>query len=522
MRIESENDESDLDNTISVPVRGKGKSYDPPHQADDRAATLESPSKNGNGTIFVPKEMILGELSELSTKRKHQKGATALRPPVNFYGSEVSTDARPRGLKDTIPKVNRLPIGQKPKGAVQHVTARKITGSRNEHLDAAYAEPSKTTLTDFRGHQEEQRLPLQSDEVFFGTSFVASNTLDQGHRDDGSTLPPAQADILQSVFLDLSLDIAQMDPASSSVYPDDIREEYLRDTSEARQTGEKSVHILPPLKIEKNVEHWLKVNSHLPCHFFTLPGRAEVEAAELCTYFKLQAESGLHTATIVFVHIAQIQEFALRSSDLRENKVNPAFIAYGKDSSNEIWDICEVYPFGGIVTFTTRALTNHVNLLVKQVREVAMHPLWEVFLVPSVLGLAIKNYYGDIRVWESLDDSFAFNDILGMIDEEIVHLISDPAASDLHWNLQQQMLRILSHEEIVKLCVDAASARTIEYDSAIFAVNEEIADNLRTLQIQPKFFKEYRRYIVLTEGSEKIPSDGLEISSLQSFHFVGE
>ncbi|KAJ3750070.1 hypothetical protein DFH05DRAFT_29228 [Lentinula detonsa] len=466
--------------------------------------------------------MIVGDLSELSTKRKHQKGATALRPPVNFYGSEVSKDARPRGLKDTIPKVNRLPIGQKSKGAVHHVTARKITGSRNEYLDGAYAEPYNATPTDFRVDQEEQRLPLQFDEVFSGPSLVASNTPDQDHRDDGSTLPPAQADTLQSAFLDLSLDIAQMDPASSSVYPDDIGEDYLRDTSEARQTSEKSVHILHPLKIEKNVEHWLKLNSHLPCHFFTLPGRAEVETAELCTRLKLQAESGLHTAIIVFVHITQIQEFALRSSNLRENKVNPIFITYGKDPSNEIWNIGEVYPFGGIVTFTTKALVNHANLLVKKVREVAMHPLWEVYLVPSVLGLAIKQYYGDIRVWESLDDSFAFNDILDMIDEEIVHLISDPAASDLHWNLQQQMLRILSHEEIVKLCVNAASERTIEDDSAAFAVNEEIADTFRTLQIQPKFFKEYRRYIVLTEGSEKVPSDGLEISSLQSFYFVGE
>ncbi|KAJ3794930.1 hypothetical protein GGU11DRAFT_794114 [Lentinula aff. detonsa] len=313
-----------------------------------------------------------------------------------------------------------------------------------------------------------------------------------------------------------------MDPGSSSVYPDNIREEYLQDSSEARHTGEKSVHILRPLKIEKNVEHWLKVNSHLPCHFFTFPGSVEFETAELRSHFKLQTEFGLHTATIVFVHITQIQEFALRSSNLRENKVNPIFITYGKDPSNEIWNIGEVYPFGGIVTFTTKALVNHANLLVKKVREVAMHPLWEVYLVPSVLGLAIKKYYGDTRVWESLDDSFAFNDILDMIDEEIVHLISDPAASDLHWNLQQHILRILSHEEIVKLCVDAASERNIEYDSATFAVNEEIADKFRTLQIQPKFFKEYRRYIVLTEDFEKVPSDGLEISSLQSFYFVGE
>ncbi|KAJ3907758.1 hypothetical protein F5879DRAFT_940068 [Lentinula edodes] len=152
----------------------------------------------------------------------------------------------------------------------------------------------------------------------------------------------------------------------------------------------------------------------------------------------------------------------------------------------------------------------------QKIHEVAVHPLWEVYIVPSVLGLAIKSYYGDIRIWESLDDNFAFAELLNMLDEGVLRLTSDPTASNDRWNLQQQELRILNHKEIVKFCVGSAPARAFEQDS-VLEVNKEVADVLQTLQIQPRFYKRYRRFVVLSEGFEKIPDEGLEILPCRAF-----
>lgn len=110
----------------------------------------------------------------------------------------------------------------------------------------------------------------------------------------------------------------------------------------------------------------------------------------------------------------------------------------------------------------------------------------------------------------SLDDSFAFAELLSMLDEGVLCLTSDPTASNDCWNLQQQELRILNHKEIVKFCVGSAPARAFEQDS-VLEVNEEVADVLRTLQIQPRFYKRYRRFVVLSEGFEKIPDEGVSV-----------
>ncbi|KAJ3851619.1 hypothetical protein EV368DRAFT_83368 [Lentinula lateritia] len=202
------------------------------------------------------------------------------------------------------------------------------------------------------------------------------------------------------------------------------------------------------------------------------------DLAELHPYLKqAYTMSTLLKSDIIFVHKTQPQELSLHSGLLQAKELKPVLILYETDSSHKIWNVDEVYLFGGI----TKALTSNVDFLMQKIHEV--HPLWEVYIVPSMLGLVIQNYSGSIRIWESLDDNFAFDELLDMLDKEVLCLTSDPSASNDCWNLQQQELPILKHKEIVKFCEDSAAARAIKQDSGLLEINKEVSNVLQTLQI---------------------------------------
>ncbi|KAJ3882324.1 hypothetical protein F5051DRAFT_468457 [Lentinula edodes] len=454
MRVDSVETEvfepSDSDNaTLSVPAHGKGKSFDPPpakRSAEDDIVPL--------GLTFIPEGIKLGQLSRLNTKNQRQIGATALRHPHNFRDRCAVEAGTSQTLKDSIPKVSRLSLGQKSKPAVRHVNARVIIDPQEPFHEEMYTEPYGHFDTGPPMSQETQtssEYPLQTIDPSLGVPHEDDASSSTQHP---STSPLTKEDTLESAFLDLSLSAAQLD----------------------------SVDLAPCIS-----------NTTEDC----APENTE-------TY----TMSTLSSSDIIFVHKSQLRELSLRSGLLRVKELKPVFILFETDSSHKIWNVDEVYPFGGIITFTAKALTSNVDFLMQKIHEVAVHPLWEVYIVPSVLGLAIKSYYGDIRIWESLDDNFAFAELLNMLDEGVLRLTSDPTASNDRWNLQQQELRILNHKEIVKFCVGSAPARAFEQDS-VLEVNKEVADVLQTLQIQPRFYKRYRRFVVLSEGFEKIPDEGV-------------
>ncbi|KAJ3814998.1 hypothetical protein F5876DRAFT_61860 [Lentinula aff. lateritia] len=506
MRVDSVETEgfepSDSGNdTLFVATGGKGKSFDPP----PAKGSMENDTVP-SGHTFIPEGIKLGELSRLNTKYQQQIGATALRHPLNFFDRRAV-----EMLKDSIPKVSWLPIGQKSKPAVRHVNARvvQVADPQDEQFcEETYTEPYSHFNTGPTTSQAAQQSALQtSPEYFLQTNLPIappSPSLGVPRQEDASsstqhpsTSSPNEKDTLESAFLDLSLSAAQWDRVDSALCVSNATENCALETT----------------------EDWLQANSHLSCHVLTPPGMEISDLAELQPYLKQAYTTSISSKSdIIFVHKTQLQELSLRSGLLRAKELKPVFILFETDSSQKIWNVDEVYPFGGIITFTTKALTSNVDLLMQKIHEVAMHPLWEAYIVPSVLGLAIKNYYGDIRIWDSLDDSFAFAELLNMLDDGVIRLTSDRKASNDCWNLQQE-LRILNHEEIVKFCVGAAPARAIEQDSAFLEVNEEVADVLQTLQIQPRFYKRYRRFVVLSEGFEKIPDEGSTKESVGLTHY---
>lgn len=48
---------------------------------------------------------------------------------------------------------------------------------------------------------------------------------------------------------------------------------------------------------------------------------------------------------------------------------------------------------GGIVTFTAAALVADPVGILERMTQVAEHPLWSAYILPSVLGMAVKHLY---------------------------------------------------------------------------------------------------------------------------------
>ncbi|KAE9410772.1 hypothetical protein BT96DRAFT_983466 [Gymnopus androsaceus JB14] len=138
------------------------------------------------------------------------------------------------------------------------------------------------------------------------------------------------------------------------------------------------------------------------------------------------------------------------------------------------------------------------------------HTLWKICLIPSVFGLAIKTYYGERKIWERLDKNFAFSELLDFIGKGTVSLMASPEASQ-----QQEELSILTRSEIVKFCIQSVPSRDIGPQSAQFEVNEEMVDNLQRMMIQEEFFRNFRRFLVLTNEEEKTEREGIEFIPLQ-------
>lgn len=113
---------------------------------------------------------------------------------------------------------------------------------------------------------------------------------------------------------------------------------------------------------------------------------------------------------VVFVHVGALRTLhKLPALAERRNKVPQLqFYTYGTHPSipRKQWGVHEIYPLGkmarcpwmvglillvgGIVTFTPEALFQNPLGAVKVMEQIAEHPCWTCYLLPSVVGMAAK------------------------------------------------------------------------------------------------------------------------------------
>ncbi|PPQ85731.1 hypothetical protein CVT25_003109 [Psilocybe cyanescens] len=263
-------------------------------------------------------------------------------------------------------------------------------------------------------------------------------------------------------------------------------------------------------------------------------------------------------ARLVFVHVSALGTLHKlpRFAERRAEKNYVQFYMYGTDSdlSPHVSPVQEIYPCGGIVTFTPLVMRSNPLGVLQLIRRIDNHPLWASYILPSALGLLAMLECGQIDPMSVLDKKPLMMDIiLEAIAAGQVSLLEAPpekptvtrvATKDnvtgeettiyldniLEWIKKYLLLTpprkfgalstgIRAMLENTKLSKSEGSLFRTVMDQITIA-------DMALMQRNPMFLSRYRRYVVV--DSDMHPSrqssyvQGLEWTPLSKFDFKDE
>ncbi|KAJ6593484.1 hypothetical protein B0H19DRAFT_1090548 [Mycena capillaripes] len=240
------------------------------------------------------------------------------------------------------------------------------------------------------------------------------------------------------------------------------------------------------------------------------------------------------SADVVFIHVGALKNIH-NLPHLADRRLCPKlrFCLYGTHETvhHSRWGFREIYLLGGVVTFTPEALADDAWGVLQLIQHIDAHPLWTCYLIPQVLGMAIKlNQLREDEMPEYADTlPYTLERIFGAIRDGQVALmqtpVNDPTDDDVReWVLEHSLFRPLTTQAVLERCTQAfqdAYASFPQENWATLAKNDVLAD-MRRMQIQPGVLTEYRRFVVLdssSDGSRYKSADDIECTTLQSFGF---
>ncbi|THU96358.1 hypothetical protein K435DRAFT_797417 [Dendrothele bispora CBS 962.96] len=141
---------------------------------------------------------------------------------------------------------------------------------------------------------------------------------------------------------------------------------------------------------------------------------------------------GQKSLKAVFIHVSSLSNLSKIPNlvSLRSQTVETMFILFGTSSYRSYHyrgGFQEIYPIGGVVTFTASALIEDPISILEKMDEIDEHPLWLGYIIPSVLGLAVRLFYGEDDPLAAFDrGKFVFNFLLTAIDEGKIALMRAP------------------------------------------------------------------------------------------------
>ncbi|KAJ7769992.1 hypothetical protein B0H16DRAFT_1517004 [Mycena metata] len=247
------------------------------------------------------------------------------------------------------------------------------------------------------------------------------------------------------------------------------------------------------------------------------------------------------SADIVFIHVGALKNIhSLPYLVERRLRSDIRFCLYGTHETvpRERWGHRDIYLLGGVVTFTPEALAADTFGVLRTINDIHAHPLWTCYLLPAVLGMAVK--LAEIREDETphYTGSIPYN--LNRIIESIVRgdisfmnapPVDDPfhqSTATRQWAVDFGLLRPQTSEAILDY---SAKAFTKDIYSLVPPSNwttraeHIIVADLRRMQIQPALMGEYRRFVVLDWQSsldisrDRVLKYGIERRGLREFSF---
>ncbi|KIP11426.1 hypothetical protein PHLGIDRAFT_474501 [Phlebiopsis gigantea 11061_1 CR5-6] len=100
---------------------------------------------------------------------------------------------------------------------------------------------------------------------------------------------------------------------------------------------------------------------------------------------------------VVFVHVGalrslqKLEALAMR----RAKRPEMRFYTYGTHHSvhPERWGIKEIFPLGGVVTFTAKAILEDPFEVYRLIEQISQHPLWMCYVHPCAVAAVAKTSY---------------------------------------------------------------------------------------------------------------------------------
>ncbi|KAJ7129997.1 hypothetical protein C8R43DRAFT_1208123 [Mycena crocata] len=240
----------------------------------------------------------------------------------------------------------------------------------------------------------------------------------------------------------------------------------------------------------------------------------------------------------IFVHVGAMKSIHKMPLLLerRSHTCSIRFYTYGTHETvhPEDWGIREIYPYGGVVTFTATALYEDPWGVVTTMKAIDKHPLWMCYILPSVLGMATKLSSPNEDPLAAFDRGvFVFELLLRAIQAGQVSVVRAPPLERnpskdsnpaMDWLRDHWVARPVGQREILESCINAFSAKYSNIPQALWAsdIEAEISDDLDLMQRQPDIMRDYRRYVVIRAESDNYIDanrDGLEWVPNSKFDF---
>lgn len=237
-------------------------------------------------------------------------------------------------------------------------------------------------------------------------------------------------------------------------------------------------------------------------------------------------------ARVIFIHVGALKTFYELSAVVTKRRDAPEvrFFTYGTHESvpSSMWGMREIFPLGGIVTFTPLAIAEDPVGCHSLMRNLAQHPLWESYLIPSIVGLSHALACGkDKPVPEIMSMDSCLLPILDLADAGSVSVTKAPTRhNDEVWIVDTFAKQLLEVEDVLRDCIESSIERFAHCSESDILVeaDREISQDLINMELQPTFMDNYRRFVVIRAASEETRSlpeggSGLEWSSISNFAF---
>ncbi|KAI0094587.1 hypothetical protein BDY19DRAFT_913567 [Irpex rosettiformis] len=244
---------------------------------------------------------------------------------------------------------------------------------------------------------------------------------------------------------------------------------------------------------------------------------------------------------VVFVHVSALATFRKLPALAVRRLKQPDMRIYSYGSHTSVppnrWGLREIYPIGGVITFTASALREDVFSACRLIKLAEQHPLWVSYVHPYVLAAIFKRDYSrhDPATVVERDD-FVYKELLELIEDGSLSLLyappisrspcleknrtdayDDPQIKWAEWVLNRQFSE---RKEMLAECVNMFEAAHPNVSDKNFmnVVEKEVLADLGRMQLQPSIMDSYRRFVVITESrSEDL--DGVELTPVQKFEF---